>query len=442
MRRASELPQSIQWHEGMLLAPAHFQQFATRIEELAHYHYLSISPYHFGIRTLRIDESQLLAGVFRVLELEAVMPDGLVVSHREGAEELEIALEPLAEQLAGGEILVFLAAPVRKLGAAQVKGDLARYRSVPGTPVADENTGEGEVDIPRLEPRLTLLATNDPPQKYVTLPLAGVTYANEAFKATDYIPPALSAAPGAPLHALCVQAAERCREKALFLAGKVDSGAALSGPMVLETRMQIASLCAALPALEALLATGRAHPFALYLAMCDLAGSLAGLSSALVPPVFAPYDHQNLRAGFTALRDFAFRAIDEGVIEAYTPVTFEAEKGVFSLVMREEWLGARLAVGIKVRRGVRESDAAAWMEDAVIGSEPVLASLQDRRIRGAARKRVEAEREIMPPRGVLLYVVEPDPEHVKPGERLVIANTVDPRGEAAPGAIYFFAPEP
>lgn len=439
MRRAHELPAAIQWHEGMLLAPPHFQQFATRIEELAHYHYLSISPYHFGIRTLRIDETLLLAGVFRVLELEAVLPDGLVISHRQGEAELEISLESLAEQLSGSEILVRLAVPVRKLGAAQVKGDLARYVSVSGEAVVDENTGEGEVDIPRLAPRLSLLAANDPPQKYVTLPLAGVTYVNEAFKTTDYIPPALETPKGSPLFALCASVAERCREKALFLAGKVDSGAGLSGPVVLETRMQVASLAAGLPPLEALLATGKAHPFPLYLAMCGLAGRLAGLSAGLVPPAFDPYDHENLRLAFAALKDFAFRAIDEGIIEAYTPVTFDAEGGAFSLVLREEWLGARLAVGIKVRRGVHERDTAAWMEEAVIGSEPAMASLLDRRVLGAARKRVESEREIVPPRGVLLYVIEPDPQHVLPGERLVIQNTVD-SADAAPAAVYFFAP--
>ena len=68
-----------------------------------------------------------------------------------------------------------------------------------------------------------------------------------------------------------------------------------------------------------------------------------------------------------------------------------------------------------------------------------MASLLDRRVLGAPRKRVESERDIVPPRGVLLYVVEPDPQLVQAGERLVIQNTVA-AADAAPAAIYFFAP--
>jgi hypothetical protein len=68
-----------------------------------------------------------------------------------------------------------------------------------------------------------------------------------------------------------------------------------------------------------------------------------------------------------------------------------------------------------------------------------MASLLDRRVLGAARKRVEAERDIVPPRGVLLYVLEPDPQFVQAGERLLVQNTVD-AANAAPAAVYFFAP--
>ncbi|HHC24263.1 MAG TPA: hypothetical protein ENK58_02435, partial [Desulfobacterales bacterium] len=66
------LPHAIQWSEGMLLAPQHFQQVNTRQEALLHYHLMTIAPFHWGIQKLEIDESLLLQdGTFRVSELEA-----------------------------------------------------------------------------------------------------------------------------------------------------------------------------------------------------------------------------------------------------------------------------------------------------------------------------------------------------------------------------------
>ena len=55
MTRAQEVPAAIQWHEGMLLAPQHFQQLGARQERLLHYHVETVSPFHYGVRSLRLD---------------------------------------------------------------------------------------------------------------------------------------------------------------------------------------------------------------------------------------------------------------------------------------------------------------------------------------------------------------------------------------------------
>jgi type VI secretion system protein ImpJ len=77
---AADVPPAIQWHEGMLLAPQHFQWQSQRQEALLHYHSAAMNPFHWGVRHLRIDPVLLVDGTLRVLELEAVLPDGLVVS--------------------------------------------------------------------------------------------------------------------------------------------------------------------------------------------------------------------------------------------------------------------------------------------------------------------------------------------------------------------------
>lgn len=79
MTSARDIPEMIQWHEGMLLAPQHFQQQALRHDQFSLYHMAMAAPFHWGLVRLNIDEAALVSGVFRVLEMEAILPDGLVV---------------------------------------------------------------------------------------------------------------------------------------------------------------------------------------------------------------------------------------------------------------------------------------------------------------------------------------------------------------------------
>src|SRR5215212_5714386 len=97
---AHEIPDSIQWHEGLLLTPQHFQQLSLRHEALLQYSAATISPFYWGIRYLKIDPTSLVGGILRVLELEAVMPDSMVVSHGlRRSDELQVDLTPYAEQM-------------------------------------------------------------------------------------------------------------------------------------------------------------------------------------------------------------------------------------------------------------------------------------------------------------------------------------------------------
>jgi type VI secretion system protein ImpJ len=164
MLDADDIPEIIQWHEGMLLVPQHFQQLSWRHEALVSYHANTIAPFHWGVRRLEIDPALLVSGTLRVLSLEALMPDGLVVSHGHGGTiALEADLTVFAEATRQSALTVHLAVPSKKLGEVSVKGDLARYASIDGTPVPDENTGTDEFDIPRLRPRLSLVVTEKPP---------------------------------------------------------------------------------------------------------------------------------------------------------------------------------------------------------------------------------------------------------------------------------------
>ena len=73
MTDARDLPDLIQWHEGMLLAPQHFQQAEVRNEGLLHYHMGAAAPFHWGVRRLQIDSRALASGILNLSEIEAIL---------------------------------------------------------------------------------------------------------------------------------------------------------------------------------------------------------------------------------------------------------------------------------------------------------------------------------------------------------------------------------
>lgn len=416
------VPAAIQWHEGMLLAPQHFQQLAMRQEALLHYHALAIAPFHWGVRSLEVDGPRLASDVYRVIAVEAVLPDGLVVAHRAGdGPDLAVELWPVKQAARERPVTVYLAVAAHRPEMSPVRGDHPRYDSVTGDPVLDENTGEGQVDVPRLRPRARLFAGEPPPASYVHLPIARLEHKGGAFSVADYVPPLLTVARDSPLGMRCGEIAEKLRGKAATLLERAGNpSVAARAPQLLETRAMIASLTAALPPFEALLDTGRAHPFALYLALCALVGQVSGLGRAL-PPALDPYDHDDLNPRFKAAEKFLADLVDGAVLESYTPFPFELDEGTFGLAFDAAWRGRSLVLGVRAPEGAVEQ-VAAWMDNAVIASRDRQRELRVIRVLGAERRRIKSEGDLLPVPGVLLYALTAEPKNVEANQLLQIAN--------------------
>jgi len=435
-----EVPEQVQWHEGMLLAPQHLQQLALRQELLFHYHTSLTTPYYWGVRHLKVDPTALVDGTFRVLELEAVMRDGLVVSHLpEDGHHLTLDVSAHADRMRTRPLTVHLVVPARIRGQATSRGELARYHSTEGRPVVDENTGESELRIPRLRPRLSLLAGDEVPQKYTALPLARIAQTDEGAVRTSYVPPSLQVPVHSPLGELCSSLATRVREKAVLLAERVTSpSAASSSPQLLETRTQIHGLVAALPAFEAAIGSGVVHPFGLYLWLCSLVGQVSILSPGLVPPSLEPYDHDDPRAAFDRAREYVLKVLEEGILEAYTPYPFLEKKEVYYLRFERGWFDRRLVLGARTATGSSEEATAAWVERSLISANTKVPELRQKRILGLSRAPIEGGGELLPARGVQLFELTPDPDFVDPGEWMVVVNLDESRRQARPSELVLY----
>lgn len=416
---ASEVPPPIQWHEGMLLAPQHFQQMSLRHELLVHYHTSASAPYAWGVRHLEIDPVTLPDGKLRVLELEAVMPDGLLVSFNRDLPELSIDLQDHVDAMKSKPVTMHLAVVAR--GAGLKFAD--RYTSSDGGSIADQNEAHDEIKIPVLKPVLQLLAGDEPAPMYVTIPIAKIAYRNESFTRTRFDPPLLRVARGSTVYDMCNTLASRLREKASFLAEQVRSpSSSASVTQLVDTKILVHCLAGELPAFEAILRSGAAHPFPLYVALCSVAGHVAGLGQALVPPVFDPYDHNHLVATFDQVYNAVTKAIAQGVRESYLEYPFVHEGGEFHIQFDPDWSGRSVILGVRAPSGVSDHDMAQWVGASVIASRSMLLPLRDRRVTGAVRKQIDAEADLVPPRGMTLYSVSPEEEFVKPGEDFVVLN--------------------
>ncbi len=122
------------------------------------------------MRRLRVDHVLLIEGIFRVLELEAVMPDGLIITHHHAPDQaLELDLKGRENDLRKSPGRVHLAVPALHTGKGAADGRLPRYDSVEGPEIPDENTEDAGLRIPRLMPRPSLLFMERPPAKYTSM---------------------------------------------------------------------------------------------------------------------------------------------------------------------------------------------------------------------------------------------------------------------------------
>jgi len=439
MAKPLDVPDRVVWHEGMLLAPQHFQQADARLDALVAWQTLAAHPFGWGVRHLAIDSALLHAGLFRVLAVEAIFPDGTAVSYSaqqpsHGALELDLA--PHAEALADKPMNVYLTLPLAR--SARDKGVPGRFRSVASMPVEDEVSEAVPADVPRLVPNLGLSVGAVPSGLHVHLKLGTVLKDNELIKMGPQLPPLLEMPRDNALWERTAGLGRQLRAKAAFLAKQtaVPSSKTEDRLAYLEHKDRLRNLLAGLPQIEAVLRTPQLHPYALYLALCGLLGPLSMLRPGALPPVPPVYDHADPLATLTPLLD----ALDEGLREVsqdYRELKFEFRHGAFEMVLQPEWLDKRLVVGL---RGQPEKDLIAWMEGAIVGSQSAYASLRERRVLGASRAPIEAADElgVRSSTGYTLFAIQTNPSLTLPGQPLIISNSTESAVAQRPQELVLF----
>jgi type VI secretion system protein ImpJ len=419
----------VQWHEGMLLEPHHFQQMRLRSQQLA-LKYLTIScPYFWGIQNLIIDQTALVSGTFRITELQALLPDGSVACVLPTDEAYpQVDLTPYKDTLATQPMMIHLAAIRYLPDAANTKTDFPRYTSVNVGPVVDENTGEAEIYIPQLSLILHLIVGNDIPTRYISFPLAEVVFKEEGFCQTDFIPPRTDILNGSVLNKECNNIISNIREKIAFLSDKLQSPLTLSdSPLLQKYQSFFNVLTSQILRLEAVVFSQTAHPYVVFTELCAVAGAVCSMSPGQVPPVFPVYQHNSLRKTFQPV--FTFLATMMDLIKRISiSVPFAQEDRTFGIDLKPEWVFQdSWIIGIRHSLSMSEKDVMDWLSGAIIATDEFVLSVRDKRILGAQREAVEQipEMGLVLNKGVIFVKVANDPQFINPQGRLKIFNISD-----------------
>ena len=376
----------IQWHEGMLLSPQHFQTESTRVDSLIADHVLGRQEEAWGIRVLELDSNLLTGGILRVLKLEAFMPDGTAIKWDAAVEDVALELK-VSDYSAfikeNRKIDIYLALPV---STKRNKEGLFRFSEKTTLPVGDDYSDSEAIDIPRLSPNIKIIGGEQPSSLYVSFKLCELYEDNGVTKIGDYIPPLVTINASIFLTSRLKTISKGLREKAVFLARQVSSVKfSPADADQFSTNQRLRTIVMLLPKLEGLMQMDGVSPRALYLILCEVLGPISQLKIGGIPEIPPKYDHQKLFSVFDSIFKMIIGSISE-VSQNYHEVPFKKIDLGYEIVLKPEWIKSSLVLGLK---GVDKSYVNSWVKSVIIEKSTEIENCRQKRVLGMKRRKIE-----------------------------------------------------
>lgn len=379
-RAQSDELSRIVWYEGQLLLPQHFQQWDARMDGLLARQARAAHPFCWGVDELSIDIAALSAGTLRLTAAAGQFRDGLTFAWNASLDNgrLECPLLPQATERYA------IAVPVHDFSEAGV--DVHRFRRTIGEPVADHENKDEKVPIHRWTPHLSLRPWNEADRHYSQIPVVEVMRTAAGFRLGPYHPPAACL----QRESACGDAVERLchllRSKVTQL-DEAPAPARLSRDYRNGLRPVVMALIASVPRLEAQLAGAAAHPYDIFLTLCDIAGHIASITGR-APPLFPAYLHVDPQASIQSAIDYV-----EGVVEGISAEHFlwvevpfkQGDSGSWSCQIPSN-LPAPLLLRCTFASSVNDAVISAWLDRTLICWAEDEATDRENRIKGLSRR--------------------------------------------------------
>ncbi|WP_431094987.1 type VI secretion system baseplate subunit TssK [Polaromonas aquatica] len=456
------LPDSVQWIEGMLLSPQHFQQSDVYWQEQLRYRLSCVAPDFWGLSLLQLDMVKLKAGIVAIKRLECIMPDGTPVvfpgSYTGKALELDVTAQL---QRTPDGVRLSLIMPVRGNASNHWNTTPARNEVVHGLVSLDENTLTGSVPVDRLRPAISLSAEVAAPAGYEVCPLFELfrREENRHVEFKPYHPPMLCWQAGDFLKATGLRHRLQLLNEALWLKlrelgtnreGDGPEDDELQGAHFRKHLDMARRLAAVLPQFSLIVQRPESSPRAVYDSLALLLGTMASFGANPIPPVLDAYQHDDCSPQFRRALDYVVRKL------SYINTSFELQPferhadGTFTHVLPPD-AGEQVLVELRPQGGQGlgadgRASMERWLLDACIASEALLPAAT--RLRVTARPHLLTAEELAKRNlrsGAALFAIDNQVLQLKegetrlfgPGQNLVISGDRKSPG-TAPAMILLY----
>jgi type VI secretion system protein ImpJ len=412
----------LQWHEGMLLSPQHFQYGEMRLEQLLYAASTSSAYTSWGILDFSIDQNMLAQGIIEISQLLAILPDGALVIHN--AELAKDEAQPFNLRYNLADLGLKSATDLTIcLCLHQSTDNKQRYESVEYSNVVDENSSDNVINLPLLRPKI-FLNPAEVPSECSGFPLLKLTFDGKQFALKSFLPASLNIPNGHPTRKQLSSIVLNIRQKAAFLINKTQQ--TTSAPILRETHDTLKPLIACLCILEPLIGLERLHPERLFDHLLNIAANLLPMQTTQIPgvlPTYDPFDPGSSIEFFLNLFEKTISTIQQ----KFLSIPFHQQDRLFYLHLQSAYLDDTLYIGFRCPPGTSEKQMFEWVQESIIACDDKIDVVTTRRISGAIRAAVADDNveELIPNPGTIIFAINKSDEFIKSRQNLNIFNPGD-----------------
>lgn len=412
----------VQWHEGMLLSPQHFQYNERRIEELFYTATLCDAYSAWGVLECDFDKNLLGQGIVEITHLFAILPDGTPVLHTPEIEkptQKSLALRYNLNELGlknATEVTICLC--LYRASNSKKRYDSVEYGNIP-----DDNSSDAVINLPILRPKL-FLSHEAVPNECSGFPLLKVFFDGKQFSIQPFLPASLRIQNDHPIRKKLAEIVLNIRQKATYLINK--SQHTTSAILLRETQSILKPLISCLCILEPLIGHEKLHPERLFDHLLNVAANLLPLQTTQIAgtlPAYNPFDPGNSIEYFLRI----FEKTISSIQQKYLSVPFHQQDRLFYLHMQPTYVNENLYIGFRCPPGASEKQMHDWLQEAIISSDEKIEVVTTRRISGATRTLVNDDEldDLIPNSSTLIFSIKKGDEFVKAKNNLNIFNPGD-----------------
>ncbi|MCW3473908.1 type VI secretion system baseplate subunit TssK [Limobrevibacterium gyesilva] len=288
------------WQEGMFLRAQHFQQQDRWQEAQLRSRTAALRPYPWGITEMLIDRDLLGTGRFALASAAGVFEDGTPFSIPGEADHPA----PLDLPDSARNTLVYLAAPIRQAGAAEVVTGAdteGRYglREFEAYDTHSDSPTPAGLQVGRL--RLRYMLESDDRAGYLCLGVARVTEVAADKRVTldeRWVPPSLVCSAAPPLAGLITELSGMLNQRGEALAARLTAPGA-RGVAEVADFLLLQSVNRWQKLLSHWADSGNVHPEDLYSTLVQMAGEFATFTETTRRPnTYPAYRHDDLQRSY------------------------------------------------------------------------------------------------------------------------------------------------